>query len=292
MIAGACAGESDQQLADGASDRPTSTTDRSSATAPTVEGPSTTSSPPTVEADAVVVDVIDGDTFEMRVGGVSERVRIVGINAPETGECLAADATGWLRDRIADRAVELVRDDSDRDDFGRLLRYVEVDGTDVGVGLVEAGLAIARRYPPDTARAGALEAAQRRAEASQTGMWGDDACGPARASDVAIGEVRFDAAGDDNQNLNDEWVRIVNRGSTVADLTGWTLKDESASHRYAFPSGFVLDAGASVTVRSGCGPDGSTDLHWCQDGSAVWNNSGDTAFLVDPAGNIVDSRRA
>jgi competence protein ComEC len=106
---------------------------------------------------------------------------------------------------------------------------------------------------------------------------------------VVVSEVRLDADGDDNANLNDEWVRLTNRGTTPVDLTGWVVKDTSASHRYSFPAGFILEAGASVTVRTGCGTDTPTDLHWCSQGSAVWNNSGDTAFLLDPAGNIVDS---
>jgi len=76
-----------------------------------------------------------------------------------------------------------------------------------------------------------------------------------------------------NENLNDEWVRIRNRGEVAVDLGGWVLKDTSASHRYTFPDGFVLEAGADVTVRTGCGADTATDLHWCNGGSAVWNNS-------------------
>jgi len=150
--------------------------------------------------------------------------------------------------------------------------------------------ALARRYPPDTGRADGYERFQGEAEQAGIGVWGPDACGPSLAgADVAITEVRFDATGDDNQNLDDEWVRIRNRGEVAVDLGGWVLKDPSATHRYTFPDGFVLEAGADVTVRTGCGADTATDLHWCNLGSAVWNNSGDTAFLLDPAGNVVDS---
>lgn len=239
---------------------------------------------------AVVVDVVDGDTIEVSLDGDRERVRLVGINAPERGECLADDATRWLRDQIGGREVDLVADESDRDRYGRLLRYVEVDGVDVGAELVRAGLALARRYPPDTARADEYEVEQGAAEAAGLGMWAADACGAGEPdADVAITEIRFDADGDDNLNLYDEWVRITNRSGSAVDLTGWVLKDTSATHRYPFPRGFVLEPGASVTVRTGCGSDTATDLHWCNEGSAVWNNSGDTAFLLDPAGNIVDS---
>lgn len=241
-----------------------------------------------------VVQVVDGDTIGVEVDGERERVRIIGINAPERGECLADEATELLRDLVDGEEVELVADRSDRDRFGRLLRYVEVDGVDAGAELVRAGLALARRYPPDTARADEYASVQREAADAGRGMWAAGACGEAvdgmaAGAEVVISEIRFDAEGDDNQNLNDEWVRITNEGGAPVDLTGWVLKDTSATHRYRFPDGFVLEPGASVTVRTGCGADSATDLHWCSEGSAVWNNSGDTAFLLDPSGGIVDA---
>jgi micrococcal nuclease len=237
-----------------------------------------------------VVQVADGDTITVELDGERERVRVIGINAPEQGECLADEATELLRDLVDGEEVELIADRSDRDRFGRLLRYVEVDGTDAGAELVRAGVALARRYPPDTARSDGYATLQLRAADAGRGMWAAGACGEAVAgAEVVISEIRFDADGDDNQNLNDEWVRITNRGDAPVDLTGWVLKDTSATHRYRFPDGFVLDAGGSVTVRTGCGTDSGADLHWCSQGSAVWNNSGDTAFLLDPSGNIVDS---
>ncbi len=42
-----------------------------------------------------------------------------------------------------------------------------------------------------------------------------------------------------------------------------------------------------MRIFSGCGADSETELFWCESGSAIWNNSGDTAFLLDPAGNTV-----
>lgn len=238
-----------------------------------------------------IVEVVDGDTIVVQLADGRERVRLIGVNAPERGECLADDAAQLLQDLVADGTVELVADRSDRDGYGRLLRYVEVDDVDVGAELVRAGVALARRYPPDTARSDGYDALQREAEDVGAGMWTVGACGtPATGSDVVISEIRFDADGDDDQNRNDEWVRITNRGSADVDLSGWVLKDTSASHRYPFPDGFLLGPGASVTVRTGCGTDTAADLHWCNERSAVWNNSGDTAFLLDPPGNIVSSQ--
>jgi hypothetical protein len=63
------------------------------------------------------------------------------------------------------------------------------------------------------------------------------------------------------------------------------LRDESSEHRYRFPRGTRLRPGEQVTVHTGCGDDGAGDLYWCKNGP-VWNNGGDTALLLDPAGNV------
>lgn len=92
-----------------------------------------------------VVFVIDGDTFDAERNGETERVRIIGIDTPERDQCGYAEATTALRDAIGGRTVTLVAGaPTDRDAYGRLLRYVEVDGADAGLGLVRRGLAVAR----------------------------------------------------------------------------------------------------------------------------------------------------
>lgn len=237
---------------------------------------------------ALVLSVTDGDTIRVQLAdGGREPVRLIGINTPEQGECLADEATALLAGLVEGRQVRLVPDTSDRDSSGRLLRYVYLGEVFVNETVVREGLASARRYQPDTAMAGVLASAQAGARAREVGMWRPGACGPAGRG-LRIVEVRFDPPGDDSSNPNGEWVRIENAGQGPLDLTGWMLRDESASHRYVFLDGLPLLAGESVTIFTGCGADSSSELYWCAQGSAVWNNSGDTAFLVDPSGNIVD----
>lgn len=258
---------------------------------------STTSSPdgatpvPTGWALAEVVNVVDGDTIDVRLeDGSVEALRLIGTNSPEGGECYASEASAGLASLVLGETVLLESDRSDRDQFGRLLRYVwTTDDRFVNEVTVEEGWAIAREYPPDTARADRLQSAQDRAMQSRVGLWASDACGAAGAADVQITHIEYDAPGDDNFNLNGEWVEVTNADEFPVDLTGWVLKDESASHRYTFPLGFTLDPEETVRVLTGCGQDRADQLYWCNTGSAVWNNSGDTGFLVDPVGNLVHS---
>jgi hypothetical protein len=181
--------------------------------------------------------------------------------------------------------IGMTRDVSEVDEFGRLLRYLWRDGMFVNEEMVRLGAAIAGRYPPDTSMAETLERAQVEASEAQRGLWDPEACGPRSDAELSIAELEFDAPGDDSLNLNQEWIVIRNDGTGPVDLSGWGIRDESARNRYLFPDSFILAPGETVTVRSGCGDDSETDLHWCSVGSAIWNNDGDTAFLHDANGN-------
>lgn len=261
--------------------------------APLASGPSGDPSAPLESgAEAVtIVSITDGDTVDVRLAdGSTDTVRLIGINSPESNECFAAEA-GVVLSILAPVGSEvgLTVDVTDRDQFDRLLRYVWVGTMSVNQEMVRRGAAIAREYAPDTAMASALEQAQAAAQQEQLGLWHPTACGPSAGSNVTVVQVEADAPGDDNNNLNQEWVQVQNHDALGVDLTGWVLRDESSSNRYQFPSGFVIAAApATVFVYTGCGDNSDSALYWCSNG-AVWNNEGDTAMLLDQHGNVVHS---
>ncbi len=242
--------------------------------------------PPGAE-DVTVASITDGDTLDVRADdGTVFEVRIIGTNTPETGECFADEAARVLAALAPPGSrIGMTSDVSDIDQFDRLLRYLWVGAMSINEETVRRGAALSRSYPPDTAMTERLDDAQAAAKEAGLGLWSPTACGPRAEATLGIVEVMSDAPGNDNENLNGEWVAIRNEGETSVDLTGWGIKDESASHRYGFPVSFTLLPGETVTVRTGCGTDFDTDLYWCNQGSAVWNNDGDTAFLLDPSGN-------
>jgi hypothetical protein len=102
---------------------------------------------------------------------------------------------------------------------------------------------------------------------------------------VAPGCSQWDAPGNDNDNLNEEYVCLENRGASAADMTGWHIRD-AANYTYTFPA-FTLAAGAPVRLHSGSGTDTATELYWGR-GQAVWNNGGDTVYLYDAGWALVD----
>jgi len=117
---------------------------------PTVFAPTRSPADQPVEGEvAQVVEIIDGDTIDVIIDGEEQRVRYVGINTPERDEPCYAAATTANEDLVMGRTVRLVRDVSDTDRYGRLLRYVYVGDMMVNEQLVANGWAEAVLYPPD-----------------------------------------------------------------------------------------------------------------------------------------------
>ena len=88
--------------------------------------------------------------------------------------------------------------------------------------------------------------------------------------------------GNDNYNLNGEYVIIRNNASEPVAIGSWTLCD-AARHCFRFPDGSRLID--SVLVHTGTGPTGSR-MFYAGFGRAVWNNNGDVATLVDQNGRV------
>ncbi|USZ68506.1 lamin tail domain-containing protein [Halorussus salilacus] len=105
------------------------------------------------------------------------------------------------------------------------------------------------------------------------------------STDLRVAEVHADAAGDDWENLDDEYVVFRNGGDRTLDLSGWTVADE-AGHAYAFPEGTALAPGEALTLHTGEGRDGEGRLYWGSD-APVWNNDGDTVFVRTDEGELV-----
>lgn len=98
---------------------------------------------------ARVTRVIDGDTIDVLINGREERVRYVGVNTPERDEVCYDLATDTNRALVEGQTVTLVRDETNRDRFDRLLRYIYVGDTLVNRELVLRGVAEAVLYEPD-----------------------------------------------------------------------------------------------------------------------------------------------
>lgn len=163
-------------------------------TSPPPPGPSVPqypSVPPPAEQSYKVDSVYDGDTLRVFLpDGTSQPVRVLGINAPEMRapvppedldrsdapapgpECGAEEARTVARELLQGKSVQLTQDPAqgDKDAYGRLLRYVQVDGRDLAEALLHSGwVQVYERYP--VARTPHYLNVQANARAAESGGW-------------------------------------------------------------------------------------------------------------------------
>jgi Lamin Tail Domain len=113
---------------------------------------------------------------------------------------------------------------------------------------------------------------------------------PAQAAGgIMIYRAYYNSPGSDtgtNASLNAEYILLKNTATTAKWLNGWTLRDK-ANHVYKFPA-TKINPGKYVYVRTGRGTNNASTRYWRQSWY-IWNNTGDTAYLRNTAGGLIDS---
>ena len=152
------------------------------------EGPTIENPTPTVDGaveelgpNAIVERVVDGDTIIVDVNGNRERVRLLGIDTPESvsesrpDQCYGAESSAYLSQLLpAGSDITLIRDIESRDKYDRLLAYVVrySDQLFVNLDLVERGFADALNYEPNSYYRDLFASAEAQARADNVGLWG------------------------------------------------------------------------------------------------------------------------
>jgi len=129
---------------------------------------------------ATVKSVVDGDTIEIAIGGKTERVRLIGVDTPETKhptkgvECFGPEASAYTEQLLPKgTALRVERDVEARDKYGRLLLYVYIADSNVFVNLdlVINGYARPMVFEPNTAHKADFAQAATQAELRNVGLW-------------------------------------------------------------------------------------------------------------------------
>lgn len=141
--------------------------------------PSTTTAP--LVPNATVLRVVDGDTIVASIDGTEERVRLIGIDTPETKkpdtpvQCFGPEASDFTKSLLPKGTpVLLVRDIEARDKYDRLLAYVyrTRDGLFVNLDIMRQGFARLLTIPPNVAHVDEFVAAAKAARKENLGLWG------------------------------------------------------------------------------------------------------------------------
>ena len=258
-----------------------------------------------------VTFIADGDTVYVDVDGDGSRtrfpVRITGMNAMEQttytsrasqrrGECHAVEATARLEQllRASKYKVRLLAQDPASRSQKRLRRSVAVKvkgrWIDVGRTMLTEGHAIWLPNHRESAWNRDYSILQLRAQRAQLNLWDPDYCGAGPAANLTV-SVKYDAVGKDASNLNGEYLRVVNHGSTAVSLAGWHVRD-GGPYNYNFPSWAKVGAGKTIYVHVGRGTSSGVNFYWGRT-KPVFDNptrspryNGDGGYLFDPKGNL------
>lgn len=181
-----------------------------------------------------VTKVIDGDTIQVKIGARKEKVRLLGIDAPETKntsksvQCFGKEAFKKMKKLVLGKKVRLEADstNSDRDKYNRLLRYLYLkDGTFVNANLVKNGYAFAYFKFPFQFKA-EFQQYQTKAREARKGLWNSDNCPqeklPATTNNTSICAIKG------NINSSGDKIYHMPNGSYYNQTT----IDESAGEKW------------------------------------------------------------
>jgi micrococcal nuclease len=129
---------------------------------------------------AHVTRVVDGDTIVVNIQGKDYKLRYIGMDTPETVnpdkpvQFMGKEASRKNLELVGGKTVTLEKDISETDRYGRLLRYVWVDGLMVNAELVRLGYAHAYTYPPDIKYQDVFRTLEKEARENRRGLWAEN----------------------------------------------------------------------------------------------------------------------
>ncbi|MEO5901068.1 MAG: thermonuclease family protein [Ilumatobacteraceae bacterium] len=139
-----------------------------------------TTAAPSRTPNATVVRVVDGDTLDATISGTDERVRLIGIDTPETKkpntpvQCYGPEASAYTESVLpVGTPIYIERDLVARDDYGRLLGYVYRTSDDlfVNADIIAKGYARVLEIKPNLAYHVTFEQGAEQAEKANLGLW-------------------------------------------------------------------------------------------------------------------------
>lgn len=215
-------------------------------------------------SDSITVNrVVDGDTLKIILNGQEETVRVIGIDTPETVdsrkpiECFGREASSKMNSLVEGKEVELQEDPAqERDKYDRLLRYVHMNGQDIGAKMIREGYAFSYKSFPHP-RLEKYNRLEQEAREAARGLW----------SSCNEDDVRENAASaNDSEKFSDitevhPYMSAIRWGKTSRVLSGYpdgTFRPDKTVNRAEFLK-IVLE-GKGVDVTSATAPTGFTDV--------------------------------
>jgi len=134
--------------------------------------------------EGTVIRVVDGDTIEVYENKKIEKIRLIGVNTPETVDprkdvqCYGLEASMFLKKELEGNQVALESDISqtEKDTYGRLLRYVYLKGTNINKKIIEEGYGFEYTYKTPYKFQKEFKEAEENAKKDEKGLWNKSNC--------------------------------------------------------------------------------------------------------------------
>lgn len=256
---------------------------------------------------ARLVSVEDGDTIRVRLetNKSVRNIRLIGIQAFEEktdknlhAACGAKQATQELR-KILKKGdwLQLRSVKSNSKNRGRLYRSVfkaDKNGQytiNVQTELLRKGLVLWLPDKIESANNQINRLAMQEAIDNRRNIWSGTLCKKSSTQNILLGlAINHDASGDDNFNVNGEYVLIENGSSSLVNLEGWTLRDTS-QRSFKFPKNSSIQPGQRIIVKAGFGDNTAAEFFINSptpmfENIDKFNGVGDGAYLLDEFGNL------
>ncbi len=237
-----------------------------------------------------VTEVIDGDTVKVMFDGKEEKIRLIGVDTPETKhptkgvQPYGPEASAFTKEHLEGKDIMLEFDVQERDRYGRLLAYVWFEDELFNANLVREGYAQVSTFPPNVKYEDTFIEAQKEAREAGKGLWGLD-----EYQDVEIEEPKPEPQLGNiiisDKDLDVEYIELINSDDEKINLEGWIIVSVKGDQRFTLPL-YELEERETVKIYSGNAAKNQTDgIIWTT--KYIWNNDGDPARLLNPNGEVV-----
>lgn len=226
-----------------------------------------------VKAEVEVIKIIDGDTIEVLLDEENIKVRLLGINTPESAmsgefdveEPYYKEAKDFAQNNLLNKQVDLLISQNPADQYDaydRLLAAVIIDNEVFNIKIIAQGLARTYYLENEIINFQQWLEEEQIAQNNHYNIWKS-----LNESDVVINEFIPNPEGSDSKN---EWIELYNQGNNSVDLSNWFLDDaEHGSKPYLLPQNTIIkDLGYLVISII--------------DSKIVLNNNGDSVRLFRP----------
>ncbi|WP_050614168.1 thermonuclease family protein [Bacillus testis] len=169
---------------------------------------------------AKVVRVVDGDTFIAEINGKQEKVRLLLVDTPETVKAntpvqpFGPEASAYTKSLLTQgKNVQLSFDTEERDQYGRLLAYVTVDGKMLNELLLQKGLARVVVFKPNVKYVDTFKEIEKKAQQQGIGLW---------SQEKSSGSKKETTAQDSQQSCSNPTIKgnINRKGEKIYHLPG------------------------------------------------------------------------